>query len=36
MPPAGGSLLLAARACGLRDQLGAAELTELLEAALAA
>jgi N-acetylglucosamine kinase-like BadF-type ATPase len=36
MPPAGGSLLLAARACGLRDQLGAAELTELLEAALEA
>ena len=36
MPPAGGSLLLAAVACGLRGQLDAEELSELLGAALAA
>jgi N-acetylglucosamine kinase-like BadF-type ATPase len=36
MPPAGGSLLLAAIACGQRDQLEPGELSELLERALAA
>jgi len=36
MAPTGGSLLLAALACGQRDQLDGAELTALLDAALAA
>jgi N-acetylglucosamine kinase-like BadF-type ATPase len=36
MPPAGGSLLLAAVACGMRGQLDGKELAELLGAALAA
>jgi N-acetylglucosamine kinase-like BadF-type ATPase len=36
MPPAGGSLLLAAVACGMRGQLDAEELSGLLGAALAA
>ncbi len=36
MPPAGGSLLLAAVACGMRGQLDADELSGLLGAALAA
>ena len=36
MAPVGGSLLLAARACGCSDALSAAELTRLLDEALAA
>jgi N-acetylglucosamine kinase-like BadF-type ATPase len=36
MVPVGGSLLLAAMACGRRDQLGPGELNELLDSALVA
>lgn len=36
MAPVGGSLLLAAKACGQEERLAAGELTELIEAALAA
>ena len=36
LAPVGGSLLLAARACGRREAIGAGELAQLLDAALAA
>jgi hypothetical protein len=36
MEPVGGSLLLAARACGRREELSAAELVRLLDQALGA